>query len=457
MPEMLGFWGMIIALFVFFVVGFVTAAIFGTWRFRIPITCAIHLGAFGAWKWIILDSVGSKYRLVPWSYLGYWIVIFLIVNLWFIVSSFKYEWSKATGLVFAHFIRKGGFWGNRFSKPDSTKYPGTRHNFWGNCSLTIWFLLTISLLCSKSPWHKDLKDEQKWISETVKDIKATVAEEGSSVKNEALSFFKEQFKDTNTPIEWALEKWNAPNPVQKYIVYICPACGWKYDEEVGNDMFPAGTLWKNVPAEFTCPNCVKKDPRATPQSKSAFLLGKKITPRLETYACISCGWKYNEEKGVEYRDGDTIVLCPAGTVWAKVSSTFKCVKCGKSKEFFSIDKLLPVFPGTWGWLIAFLIWTPWTIYAMLWCRRDWTADRLDQLTNWLSSKKVASVTGTAVSGGATPDSFGARKSKTHGESEKTTSVAKEIGKEVVAEATVDVVKTALMDGTRGLAKFFRKR
>jgi len=378
MPEMLGFWGMIIALVAFFVIGFATAAIFGTWRIRIPITCLIQLGAFGAWKWIILDSVGSKFRLVPWSYLGYWIVIFSAVSLWFIVSSLKPEWSKSTGLVFAYFIRKGGFWGNRFSEPGNIRYPGTRDKFWGNCSLIIWFLLTISFLCSRSPWYNDLKDEKKWIDETLKSAEETIAEQGSSIKDKILSFFKEQYKDTNTPIEKALENWKAPEPMQKYMVYMCPSCGWKYDEELGNDVYSAGTLWKEVPSEFKCPKCSKE--------KIVFLSGKKITPRPKIYACLSCGWEYSEENGVEYRDGNILVSCPAGTVWAKVPSTFKCVKCGKGKEFFSIEKLLPLYPGTWGWLVAFLIWTPWMIYAMLWSRRGWPADRLEQFLNWLKRK-----------------------------------------------------------------------
>lgn len=459
MPELLGFWGMILALAAFFIIGFAVAAIFGTWRFRIPIVCLIHFGVFGIWQWIVLDGVGSKYRLVPWWYLGYWIIIFSVVNLWFIISSFRLDWSKSTGLAFAHFVRKGGFWGNHFSKPDNTKYPGTRHNFWGNCSLFVWFLLIISLLCSRSPWHKDLKTKQKWISDTSKNLEATVTKEGTSLKNEALSFFKEQYKGTNTPIEKALEKWNAPNPVQKYMVYMCPACGWKYDEELGNDVYSAGTLWEKLPSGFICPDCVKKDPKAIPQSKNTFLSGKKSTPRLETYVCSSCGWKYNEESGVNYQDGDILVSCPAGTIWAKIPNTFKCVECGKGKDFFRIETLLPVYPGTWGWLVAFILWTPWTIYAWLWSRRDWTADRLDQFTNWLSSKKAMSVTGTAASGGTVADGVSSTigKAKPHGASEKTTSVAREIGKEVIAEATVDAVKSVLIDGTRGLAKIFRKR
>ena len=386
MPEMLGFWGMIFALVAFFVIGFATAAIFGTWRFRIPITCIIHLGAFGAWKWIILDSVGSNYRLVPWSYLGYWIVIFSAVNLWFIVSSLKPEWSKATGLAFAHFIRKGGLWGNRFSESGNAKYPGTRDKFWGNCSFIIWILLTISLICSRSPWYGDLKDEQKWISDAAKNLEATVAKEGTSIKNSVLSFFKEQYKGTNTLIEKALENWTPPDPVQKYMVYICPACGWKYYEELGYDVFPGGTLWEKVPDGFTCPNCVKKDPKATPQPKKAFFSGKKIMPKLETYVCSSCGWEYDEGNGTEYRDGEYVIFCPAGMRWADVPSQFKCVGCGKGKDFFRIDTLMPLYPGTWGWLVAFLVWTPWTIYAVLWSRRGWPADRLEEFMIWLKRK-----------------------------------------------------------------------
>ena len=39
--------------------------------------------------------------------------------------------------------------------------------------------------------------------------------------------------------------------------YVCTVCGYVYDEETGdpdNGIAP-GTLWKDVPDDFTCPLC----------------------------------------------------------------------------------------------------------------------------------------------------------------------------------------------------------
>lgn len=39
--------------------------------------------------------------------------------------------------------------------------------------------------------------------------------------------------------------------------YRCPACGFVYDEAVGNpyEGFPPGMTWPEVPDGFTCPDC----------------------------------------------------------------------------------------------------------------------------------------------------------------------------------------------------------
>lgn len=39
--------------------------------------------------------------------------------------------------------------------------------------------------------------------------------------------------------------------------YICNVCGWIYDPEKGlPDMgIPPGTAFKDLPADFTCPEC----------------------------------------------------------------------------------------------------------------------------------------------------------------------------------------------------------
>lgn len=44
--------------------------------------------------------------------------------------------------------------------------------------------------------------------------------------------------------------------------YVCDACGWIYDEEVGcpEAGIAPGTAWEDVPEDFACPLCgVGKD------------------------------------------------------------------------------------------------------------------------------------------------------------------------------------------------------
>jgi rubredoxin len=44
--------------------------------------------------------------------------------------------------------------------------------------------------------------------------------------------------------------------------YMCLICGWIYDEEAGwpEDGIKAGTLWNDVPMNWTCPECgARKD------------------------------------------------------------------------------------------------------------------------------------------------------------------------------------------------------
>lgn len=47
-----------------------------------------------------------------------------------------------------------------------------------------------------------------------------------------------------------------------YKRYLCVVCGWIYDEAKGapEDGLAAGTLWKDVPDDWACPECgVGKD------------------------------------------------------------------------------------------------------------------------------------------------------------------------------------------------------
>ena len=56
--------------------------------------------------------------------------------------------------------------------------------------------------------------------------------------------------------------------VHKYLekmelkTYMCLICGWVYDEAAGlpDDGIAAGTLWKDIPMNWTCPECgARKD------------------------------------------------------------------------------------------------------------------------------------------------------------------------------------------------------
>jgi rubredoxin len=43
----------------------------------------------------------------------------------------------------------------------------------------------------------------------------------------------------------------------QYQKYECVICGFIYDEAEGlpDDGFPAGTLWKDIPEDWECPDC----------------------------------------------------------------------------------------------------------------------------------------------------------------------------------------------------------
>ena len=43
----------------------------------------------------------------------------------------------------------------------------------------------------------------------------------------------------------------------EFKTYMCLSCGWVYDEEAGlpEEGIAPGTLWKDVPMNWTCPEC----------------------------------------------------------------------------------------------------------------------------------------------------------------------------------------------------------
>jgi len=43
--------------------------------------------------------------------------------------------------------------------------------------------------------------------------------------------------------------------------YRCPGCDYIYDESKGapREGFPAGTAWKDIPEDWSCPDCAVRE------------------------------------------------------------------------------------------------------------------------------------------------------------------------------------------------------
>lgn len=43
--------------------------------------------------------------------------------------------------------------------------------------------------------------------------------------------------------------------------FECPDCGYIYDENIGaeHEGYPAGTVWKDLPDDFPCPDCFVRE------------------------------------------------------------------------------------------------------------------------------------------------------------------------------------------------------
>ncbi|MAA75866.1 MAG: rubredoxin [Salinisphaeraceae bacterium] len=43
--------------------------------------------------------------------------------------------------------------------------------------------------------------------------------------------------------------------------YRCPGCDYEYDEQQGDphEGFAAGTLWADIPDDWSCPDCAVRD------------------------------------------------------------------------------------------------------------------------------------------------------------------------------------------------------
>lgn len=56
--------------------------------------------------------------------------------------------------------------------------------------------------------------------------------------------------------------FDVSNETQVYQTWMCLICGWVYDEAAGSpeDGIAPGTLWADVPMNWTCPECgARKD------------------------------------------------------------------------------------------------------------------------------------------------------------------------------------------------------
>jgi len=51
--------------------------------------------------------------------------------------------------------------------------------------------------------------------------------------------------------------WKALDAVTQSTTWMCLICGWIYDEQAGDPEHgvPAGTVWRDVPLNWTCPEC----------------------------------------------------------------------------------------------------------------------------------------------------------------------------------------------------------
>lgn len=54
-----------------------------------------------------------------------------------------------------------------------------------------------------------------------------------------------------------IEDQNKRSRTMEFKTYMCLICGWVYDEAAGlpEEGIAPGTLWKDVPMNWTCPEC----------------------------------------------------------------------------------------------------------------------------------------------------------------------------------------------------------
>lgn len=114
------------------------------------------------------------------------------------------------------------------------------------------------------------------------------------------------------------------------------------------------------------------------------------------------------------------------------------------------------YPASGGWIFACILAAIYTVFAIIWSRRDWVADILEKFSEWLKSRKKEAgvVLGAVTSGRAVPVPSPATASAPAAEA--STSLGREVGKEIVAEGLVEGIKQIIEATTKRVIRFFRK-
>ena len=100
-------------------------------------------------------------------------------------------------------------------------------------------------LCGVGKDQFNKVEEKKEVKKGEKIADKAVLENKDN-KNEEKNIKKENKKEVKS------EK-----PEKKYAIYICNACEYVYDEELGipEDDIKAGTIWEKLPEDWVCPLC----------------------------------------------------------------------------------------------------------------------------------------------------------------------------------------------------------
>ena len=150
-----------------------------------------------------------------------------------------------------------------------------------------------------------------------------------------------------------------------FSIWECIVCGWVYNESLGSpdDGIAPGTLWKDIPEDWTCPDCgvtkqdfemVKSGVSAPTISSAAPAVEKTRSPidepttapatddlgePFQIWECVICGWIYDESKGWPEDD-----ILP-GTRWEDIPDDWTCPDCGVGKQDFDMIEIRAQIPA----------------------------------------------------------------------------------------------------------------